>query len=42
MKPTACVTSRTVTHVAISGTFVQEKNHKKWNEIHPVSRIQAQ
>ena len=30
------------THVAISGTFVQEKNHKKWNEIHPVSRIQAQ
>jgi hypothetical protein len=26
-------------HVAITGTFVQEKNHKKWNEIHPVSRI---
>jgi len=30
------------THVAINGTFVQEKNHKKWNEIHPVSRIQVQ
>jgi len=30
------------THVAITGTFVQEKNHKKWNEIHPVSRIQVQ
>ncbi|HVH68100.1 MAG TPA: SH3 domain-containing protein [Gemmatimonadales bacterium] len=29
-------------HVAITGTFVQEKNHKKWNEIHPVSRIQVQ
>ena len=30
------------THVAITGTFVQEKNHKKWNEIHPVSSIQVQ
>ena len=30
------------THVAITGTFVQEKNHAKWNEIHPVSRIQVQ
>jgi len=30
------------THVAITGTFVQEKNHKKWNEIHPVSRIKVQ
>jgi hypothetical protein len=30
------------THVAITGTFVREKNHKKWNEIHPVSRIQVQ
>ena len=30
------------THVAITGTFVQEKNHKQWNEIHPVSRIEAQ
>ncbi len=30
------------THVAITGTSVQEKNHKKWNEIHPVSRIQVQ
>src|SRR5438105_4882703 len=29
------------THVAITGTFVQEKNHKQWNEIHPVSRIEA-
>ena len=29
-------------HVAITGTFVQEKNHKKWNEIHPVSRIEVQ
>jgi len=30
------------THVAITGTFVQEKNHSKWNEIHPVSRIKIQ
>lgn len=30
------------THVAITGTLVQEKNHKQWNEIHPVSRIEAQ
>ncbi len=30
------------THVAITGTFVQEKNHKQWNEIHPVSKIQVQ
>ena len=29
-------------HVVITGTFVQEKNHKKWNEIHPVTRIQVQ
>jgi len=29
-------------HVAITGTFVQEKNHKQWNEIHPVSRIEVQ
>ncbi|PYP51638.1 MAG: hypothetical protein DMD45_07700 [Gemmatimonadetes bacterium] len=29
------------THVAITGTLVQEKNHKQWNEIHPVSRIEA-
>jgi len=27
-------------HVAITGTFVREKNHKQWNEIHPVSRIE--
>ena len=30
------------THVAITGTFVTEKNHKKWNEIHPVSKIKVQ
>lgn len=30
------------THVAISGTFVREKNHAKWNEIHPVSKIKVQ
>jgi len=30
------------THVAITGTFVQEKNHARWNEIHPVSSIQVQ
>ena len=28
-------------HVAITGTFVTEKNHGKWNEIHPVSSIKA-
>jgi hypothetical protein len=30
------------THVALTGTFVTEKNHQKWNEIHPVSSIRAQ
>jgi hypothetical protein len=30
------------THVAITGTFVQEKNHKQWNEIHPVASIKVQ
>ncbi len=30
------------THVAVTGTFVQEKNHGKWNEIHPVSSIKVQ
>lgn len=30
------------THVAITGTFVRETNHKHWNEIHPVSRIEVQ
>jgi hypothetical protein len=30
------------THVAITGTLVQEKNHQKWNELHPVSRISIQ
>ncbi len=30
------------THVAVKGTFVHEKNHKKWNEIHPVTSIKAQ
>jgi hypothetical protein len=29
-------------HVAIRGTFVTEKNHAKWNEIHPVSSITVQ
>ena len=29
-------------HVAITGTLVREKNHKHWNEIHPVSRIVQQ
>jgi len=30
------------THVAITGTLVTEKNHKKWNEIHPVASIKVQ
>jgi len=30
------------TNVAITGTFVQEKNHAKWDEIHPVSSIKVQ
>jgi hypothetical protein len=29
-------------HVAITGTIVTEKNHGKWNEIHPVSSIKVQ
>ena len=29
------------THIAIRGTFVQEQNHKKWNEIHPVTSIEV-
>jgi len=29
-------------HVAITGSFVQEKNHAKWNEVHPVSSITVQ
>jgi hypothetical protein len=29
------------THVSITGTLVQEKNHAKWNEIHPVSHIEV-
>jgi hypothetical protein len=29
-------------HVAVTGTFVTEKNHAKWNELHPVSRITVQ
>jgi len=29
-------------HVAITGTWVREKNHQHWNEIHPVSRIEEQ
>jgi len=27
------------THVRMSGTFVQDTNHQRWNELHPVSRI---
>ena len=27
------------THVRITGAFVQDNNHAKWNEIHPVSKI---
>jgi uncharacterized protein YgiM (DUF1202 family) len=27
------------THVEITGAFVQDNNHAKWNEIHPVSKI---
>jgi hypothetical protein len=30
------------THVAIRGTLVTETNHKKWNEIHPVTSIGIQ
>lgn len=30
------------THVVITGTFVQDTNHSKWNEIHPVSSIKVQ
>ncbi len=26
-------------HVRIVGQYVQEKNHKKWMEIHPVTSI---
>jgi len=29
-------------HVAITGTLVREKNHKQWNEIHPVSRVRRE
>jgi hypothetical protein len=29
-------------HVAIRGTLVREKNHAKWDEIHPVSSIKVQ
>lgn len=29
-------------HVRIVGSYVQEKNHKKWMEIHPVSSISVQ
>ncbi len=29
-------------HVAVTGTFVTETNHAKWNEIHPVSSIMVQ
>ncbi len=30
------------THVAITGTYVQDTNHARWNEIHPVSGIKVQ
>ena len=30
------------THVAITGTLIREQNHAKWNEIHPVSKIEVQ
>lgn len=30
------------THVAITGTYVEDTHHGHWNEIHPVSRITAQ
>lgn len=30
------------THVAITGTYVQDTHHGHWNEIHPVSRITVQ
>lgn len=31
----------TGSHVAITGTFVQDLNHGKWNEIHPVTSIEV-
>lgn len=30
------------THVAIKGTFVEDTNHARWNEIHPVSSTEQQ
>jgi fatty acid desaturase len=33
------VIPRVGTHVRITGAFVQDNNHARWNEIHPVSRI---
>jgi hypothetical protein len=29
------------THVCITGSYVEETNHAKWMEIHPVSSIEA-
>src|SRR6266446_383589 len=29
-------------HVKMSGSWVQDDNHAKWNEIHPVSKIEVQ
>jgi hypothetical protein len=29
------------THVEIRGTLVQDDNHAKWNEVHPVSSIRV-
>ncbi len=28
-------------HVRITGTLVQETNHDKWMEIHPVTKIEV-
>jgi hypothetical protein len=33
------VIPRVGSHVRISGAFVEDNNHQRWNEIHPVSRI---
>jgi hypothetical protein len=29
------------THVAVTGTLIREQNHAKWNEIHPVTKIEV-
>lgn len=35
------VIPRPGTHVCITGSLVQDQEHAKWNEIHPVSLIEA-